>query len=398
MANITCAWELGGGMGHAANLSALGVALGRHEHNVSYILKKPKVLSHFVSIDDANIAKAPRWMRKINGLPSPAASYAEILMKRGYRDPKILMGLCQRWQRHMLKYETELLIADYSPTAILTAYILGIKCVSFCNGFSTPPLISPLPAFRKEYQNNMERFIEGEKIIMESINVVLKEFNRPAFNELADLFRTISESFITTFPEMDPYQHRSRASYVGYTNNQVNNNECLQHDSKSTKKKIFVYLSKDYKYLIKILGHLNNIDADIIIYINDLPDDIRHRFESSNIYFSSKALNLSTLLNESDAIVCHANHGLVLESLLAGTPLLMLPMVYEQRLTALSVESIQAGKSINPAKEDSILEIQTLLNDENHRKNAEAFAERYQGINTGETLNKVIERCEALLY
>jgi UDP:flavonoid glycosyltransferase YjiC (YdhE family) len=397
VANITCTWELGGGIGHAANLSALGIMLQERGHNVSYILNNPAALSHFVSTDDVNVAKAPRWMKNIAGLPSPAASYSEILMKRGYLDPKILMGLCQRWQKLLLKYKTDLLITDYSPTAILTAYILNIKCVSFCNGFATPPRISPLPAFRKEFQNDMQRFIQGEKKILVSVNTVLKEFNRPVLNELADMFRYVSESFITTFPEMDPYQHRSRASYVGHVNRQGKNNEDLNIYTKNNNKKIFIYLKKEYKQLQQVLSHLQHLNADSIIYINNLPNDIRKQFESEKMFFSKKALDISKILNECDVIVCHANHGIVLESLLAGTPVLMLPMVYEQHLTAMQVESLQAGKIINPADENAQLQMQQVLDDESFISNAKDFAKRYNGIDTKETLKKIIDRCEALL-
>ena len=58
MANIACAWELGGGLGHAHALSILGSYLEASSHTLSYILKDKNAISHFLKTDECSVFTA----------------------------------------------------------------------------------------------------------------------------------------------------------------------------------------------------------------------------------------------------------------------------------------------------------------------------------------------------
>jgi hypothetical protein len=51
----------------------------------------------------------------------------------------------------------DVIVTDYAPSAILSAKIAGIPTLPFGPGFSIPPGQDPMPAFREEERQALDR-------------------------------------------------------------------------------------------------------------------------------------------------------------------------------------------------------------------------------------------------
>ncbi len=397
MANICCAWELGGGMGHVHALSILGSALEGAGHNVSYILQDKNAILHFLDLDEKTVFTAPHWvMQKDNKLPWPIVNYTEILIHRGYFKEEVLYELCRRWRNLLISNQVDLLIVDHAPTAILAAYTLGIKCISIGISFCSPQRTTPFPVFRDNIARSSERLLLEEENLLINVNKVLKKFNATPFENLKDLFVTLKKDLITTFPELDAYTQRTNGEYVGpILQNHSSSPDSTVWSNKYTKR-FFIYLKKDFKYLEFLIGELSKIEVDMVLYIEGYDNNNANH---ENMYFSDTPINIDNIIKDVDGVVCHAGHGLVIESLLEGKPLVLIPLVMEQGLTSQRVEKMKAGIGIttNDFKEKIQSTLKDISDDKTYKNNAEIFSKKYKSYNRHDVLQKLVQRCEACI-
>jgi UDP:flavonoid glycosyltransferase YjiC (YdhE family) len=106
---------------------------------------------------------------------------------------------------------------------------------------------------------------------------------------------------------------------------------------------------------------------------------------------------LRAVLADCDLVVQHATHGVASEALLAGRPLVSLPLTLEQFLLARKIEQIPAGLTGNPNDAASLLPLlQRGLTDARLLAGAQAFARRYQQIDPAQQAHKLAERLNGL--
>jgi len=86
--------------------------------------------------------------------------------------------------------------------------------------------------------------------------------------------------------------------------------------------------------------------------------------------------------------------------LLAGVPLLLVPLVLEQSLTARAVERLGAGLRANPNDPaDVAAKLAAMLGEQFHPRAAaaRAFADRYASLDPNEQIERMADRVEELL-
>ncbi len=93
MKHIHFAWELGGGLGHAARLKPLAQEALRRGHRVTMSLRDLVHTDTVLRDVQAPRFQAPIWLHTVHGVPSPQVSVAEILLTCGYLKPDTLRGL-----------------------------------------------------------------------------------------------------------------------------------------------------------------------------------------------------------------------------------------------------------------------------------------------------------------
>src|SRR5258706_8864391 len=132
----------------------------------------------------------------------------------GSREAADLTGLVGGWRTLLAHWRPDLLVSDYSPTALLAAHTLGIRSVTYGNGFFTPPRLSPLPPFRFDEPVDPARVAAADAQALVSVNAAATRLGASPFEKLADMFVT-DEDFLCTFPELDHYGTRPTSGYWG---------------------------------------------------------------------------------------------------------------------------------------------------------------------------------------
>ena len=148
MARIAFAWELGGEFGHAMACAALARMLRARGHEIAFLFRELHQLSFLADISQHAVFQAPVSVREGHKVPIPA-SFAEILVGCGYDSGAHLSGLLGGWLALFDRWKPDLVLADFSPTALLAARLRGLRRVSYGNGFAIPPRLTPhLTGFR----------------------------------------------------------------------------------------------------------------------------------------------------------------------------------------------------------------------------------------------------------
>jgi UDP:flavonoid glycosyltransferase YjiC (YdhE family) len=97
-------------------------------------------------------------------------------------------------------------------------------------------------------------------------------------------------------------------------------------------------------------------------------------------------------------VVQHATHGVASEALLAGRPLVNLPITLEQFLLARRIEQIPAGLTGNHSDAATFLPLlQRGLSDARLLAGAQAFAARYQQLDSAQQAQRLAARLGTLL-
>src|SRR5688572_18939863 len=240
MARIAFAWELGGSYGHAISSAALARALHLRGHRIALIFRELHQLAFLPESSEFDVFQAPRYAREgeARGIP---ANYADILLGSGYADPRSLTSLIGGWRALLSRWSPDLLVADFAPTALAAARLVGVRCVTYGNGFFTPPRLDPLPPFRHDEPVAQERLVQSDADALASLNAAMASFGGSSFTRLAEQFE-VEEDFLCTFPELDHYGSRPASGYWGP---RIRFDRGLEVDWPSgSGKRVFVYVQR----------------------------------------------------------------------------------------------------------------------------------------------------------
>jgi UDP:flavonoid glycosyltransferase YjiC (YdhE family) len=164
-------------------------------------------------------------------------------------------------------------------------------------------------------------------------------------------------------------------------------------------KRIYAYLDKNYVDLENVLQTLASSSSRVLIYAPGIPMQIVKRYQSANFIFSADRVDQSKLAGQCDVGICHANHGTTSALLMAGIPLLLLPIHLEQFLTGVNIQKMGAGLVVNPdaPAKDYAKPLKRLLNEPEFASCAKKFAAKYSSESQQEQISKIADRCEELI-
>ena len=104
------------------------------------------------------------------------------------------------------------------------------------------------------------------------------------------------------------------------------------------------------------------------------------------------------MANQADLVVSNGSLGTAIRTLLAGTPLLMLPLYLEHRITAQRIADLGAGLLLAPSNVDAMEHaVNRLLTDAAFTSGAESIRKKYEEHHTGATVDRVVGRILDLL-
>ncbi len=395
MSRILLAWELGDNLGHFSAIIPLAYELRKRGHEPVLCLRDLSRVATLVKEAEFPLLQAPVWPETPS--TTPPLTYAEILLSFGFNDAEALRSMINAWRNLLILTTPDLMIFDHSPTALLASTELPFPRALIGTGFFSPPRISPFPAMRWWLQHSHQQIVESEARILATVNIALTRHGMKTLNHLYEIFN-VEEDFLCTYPAFDPYPQRDKNSQYWRGKYLVGNGaEPIWPSGNS--KRVFVYLDKNYNDLERVLQKLAESSLRILVYAPSLFQQLVTRYQSETMFFATERIDLGKLAGLCDVGICHANHGTTSALLMAGIPLLLLPIQLEHFLTAVNIQKMGAGLVVHPEApaKDYVLPLNRLLNEPEFAINAQKFAAKYAQESQQEQISKIADRCEELI-
>jgi UDP:flavonoid glycosyltransferase YjiC (YdhE family) len=394
MAHIHLAWELGGGLGHAARLKMLARVLLARGHRVSLSLRDLGYTQRVLGDLPVPRYQAPVWLHHTEGMPANHASLAEILLASGYLEVPCLAGLTAGWRALFGLLEPDLVVADHAPTALLAARTLHLPTSSLGAGFSGPPRDRPLPCLRDWEGVAPQRLARAEAHLLNVVNAVLEQHGAP---ELVHAARVLlgDEPLLCTWPEIDPYGRTAGdGHWLGPVGMPVGGAAPAWPPGAGPR--VFACIEHDFPGHAALLQALVDEGCRVLCYVPEVAAGRAAPVLSPRIVHASQPVALEAALNGAALCVCHAGEGTVVQALLAGVPVLMLPMQLEQFLVARRVESWGGGINGARVKPDGDWRalVRSMLDDGKLRAATAAFAHRRGDRTALERAERVVDAIE----
>lgn len=337
MARVLLAWELGGGLGHLVPLAGMGRALAEAGHQCRYALRDLWHAHAVFDLDNADVRQAPVFLPE-HRRGNVAHTFADILHNIGYHDSNALAGLVAAWRRLYADFQPDLVVFDHAPTAQLAAHDLGVPVVILARtGFTVPPATTPLPGLRRHESGDPARLMEGENEVLRVINGALKRFHAPRLDHVSELFRAEARVLLS-LPELDPYGPREDVAYWGPLEPGGGNAPCWPEGDGP---KVFGYL-KPFRTLDALLRSLAASGARGLLHIGGMDARECEQRSTERLRICPELIDTSRALAECDLVITHGG-SITASVLLAGKPMLVLPLYLEQQLTAERIQALGAG-------------------------------------------------------
>ncbi len=391
---ILCTWELGGDLGHLTRLATLARTLLERGWEVN-VVARDLSRSHALFADlPVRVLQAPVWLPKTT-MQRPIACLPDTLLLNGYLEPDALHALVNAWQHLLDLIQPDLLICDYSPTALLANHGSGRPAIVVGSGFGD--LAPGLPVADWRPRPLSDGLVERqEQRVLDSINNVLHRLQTPALQRLPDLFSTRG-FFINTLPEFDIYPQRPDTTY-GLPEPPAHARPAVDWPA-GDGPRIIAYLKPQYPQLPQLLEALARCNARVFVACPHGNPALFQPFVSPTFAFSTRMVELETALGQADLFVGHGNMGSVIQSLMAGTPVVALPVQLEQLLTGIKLQEQRLGRLVE--KIESVPQLQSLLEalsaDTALRQRVATFAARYRPLQEQPLNTRIAEHCAAIL-
>ena len=392
--SILYAWEFGANLGHVGAFMPLARALRDQGHDVHWMVTQPAVVGDFLATEGFTWLAAPTVPEAAR--PGPPMTYADIVLRFGYAEPRALFGLVGGWREAMRLTGARLVLADHAPTALLAARSMGLPVMLFSNGFTAPPRRSPLPNMRPWAPLPEQAISQLDLAALATANQVLARFHCAPMSRLADLF-DVAEQALVTFPELDHYADRGPARYWGSLPS-AGAGRAVTWPA-GGRPRLFAYLRPENPHLDAVLRALLALGHSTVVYLPDMPQAMLDRYSAAHLSFLDRPADIEQMTREADAAITYASLATTTAFLLAGKPLLMLPGHLEQFLVARRVEEMGAGRLVSPEQAPGDLRalIADLVDNPSWRANAQAFAAKYAAFDQRAVLANLVRRIAEML-
>jgi len=372
---ILCAWEIGGELGHISRFSAITKALELDGHHIVLAFKDLSRAYPFFDDTKATLMQAPVWLPKVT-MQRPIACLADTLLCTGYLDNEALDCLVQAWEAIVDLVKPDLVIFDYAPTAMLALLNNRIPKILIGTGFADPVAGSSIVDWRP-YPTNDDLVQRQELMVLERINTVLKRRDKPALTHMTELF-AVDQTVISTFPELDLYLDRKNTTYsIGPSEKLVA--EAVRFISEDHPR-ILAYLKPAHPNIDLLVAALARCKANVFIACPKGSANLFTPHVSDRFQFSTELVDLQGAMTQVDLFVGHGNASSCKESLMAGNPMVILPIQLEQLLTGRKLQVAGFGVLVEkiPGVDELVELLDYLLdNSESYRAKIQELLERH---------------------
>jgi UDP:flavonoid glycosyltransferase YjiC (YdhE family) len=394
MARIVFAWELGGDYGHLSRLLPVAQELARRGHETVFVVRELLGAEALLAPHGIRWFQAPLWIAGVTNLPPPI-SYPELLMQFGYLDARALTGVCKAWLNLFDLLQPGLLVLDHAPTALLASRGRGVPRVNFGDGFCIPPAARPIPPFRWWERVERIRLEDSEQRAWQNANAVMFALQGPPMGSFSELLGCDAE-LMCAFPELDHYRERSPVQYLGPIFSLGQGEPARWSDGEGPQ--VFAYLKSGYAHLERVLQALHGSPARVLAHVPGIARRMVKRYTSARMAFSDLPVDMPQASAGCDVAVCHGGAGTTAAMLLAGRPLVLLPMQTEQTMGARRVAELGAGVVVLPDAAGQFPKVlKAALANAALREGATRFARAHAGYDQMATVRTAADMCERLL-
>lgn len=371
-----------------ARLLPLAVALADRGHDVT--LAAPPELTAGLAGSGFPLLDAPRW----TVAPPPgfvAISYADLLMHGGWASTDALQGLMIGWRDVLNQATPDLLIADFAPTAMLVARAGCIPMAAIGDGFSLPPLTAPLPNMRPWADVAPDALAGVEGRVLAVVNACLGVLKIPELRCLRALFDNVP-CFLCTFPELDHYPERPDAQWYGEVFAPSRGSVAVWPSG--TGERVYVDLDPRHPALSAIAEALHRLGLPTLIQAAGMPARQADAMERGAIQVTTTT-NRASVLAGAHIVICQG-HEVAVPALLAGKPLLMLPVFVEQTMTLHRVAKQGLAQGVEPNADAAAIDaaVRRLVDDRGCRLRAVNFARTYDGYRPGIAIDAIADEID----
>lgn len=324
MSTILICWELGGSLGHIAQLGIVMRELEARGHRLIGVFRELLHLHRLVPAGEILPAPIGHALEPL----SPTYTFSQVLFNSGFDSYVALHTRIASWHTIFRLTKPGLLVCDHSPTALLAAACLGIPTCTLGLGFFSPPDRSPVELIPN---GPAEAIRQSEESLLNLLNRTLAESRRPPLKRVAELYRTASCNYLATFKELDHFaEQRAAATYCGPWSHAGG---VAPQWPAGDGQRIYAYL-KPCPLLPELIRCLSRLAARLLIYAPEVRPDILRPLARNNVCISPQPVDMARAAVECEAAILHATHGAMAAMFLEGKPCFHIPIYLEQAILA----------------------------------------------------------------
>lgn len=384
MARVLFAWELGLGFGHLASMAPLADRLAIEGHEITFALRSLARSRKVLTRPEYRFFQAPiKTVDTVDVIRLPS-TYAEILYNLGFGDSDELVAYVDGWRELFSSAKPDLLVADYSPTALLAAKTLGIPAIPIGTGFSCPAGAPSATNLRWWNPANRPQVAE-EKCVIDNINAILKRDALAPIRYPTQLFAadSVRDTILLTYPELDPFDRPNERYYGNFPELAGVEPDWPPGDGP----KVFAYL-KPFRAIVPFLDHLSQTGVRLILRMSPIPGPIEARYANvPNIEIQKQFIDITSVAQQCEIAITNATHVTTASMLLEGTPVMQIPPFMDQRITAEQVARLGAGVVADTANpEHCIQQWKRISSSDSFAAAAQLFSSKYSQVSRRQQL------------
>ncbi|REK15827.1 MAG: hypothetical protein DWQ37_08390 [Planctomycetota bacterium] len=281
----------------------------------------------------------------------------------------------------------EVVVMDFSPTALLALQRWPARTVLLGSGHACPPDVSPLPDMCPWRDNYPDRLRATEDQVLAHLNRQLDQQGAATLDRVGQLFARVDANLLTTFPELDHYPERGDGDYRGVIGQLPGERPDWP---KGQRPRVFVYL-KPSASCDALLSELRRRELSTLAFMPKC-----NAAQHGTLRITDRPLAIDEIASSCDLAIVNAGHNTVARLLVAGRPILALPISGEQETVANNAARVGAAKKAAVDRpEDALPALEAMLKDDTYARAAQQFSCKYADFDVDRALETILDSLEA---
>lgn len=225
------------------------------------------------------------------------------------------------------------------------------------------------------------------------MNHVLRARGQPPAPTLARLFADANALVLRTLPELDHYPARPGGRYAGVWPTDGGDDP---EWATGRRPRVFAYL-KPTPGIGEVLAAVGSGGGEIAAYVPGLSAEDAATARAAGVRLPDRPADMRAVAERCDLAVLNGTHGTTAAVVLAGKPIVQVPIYLEQVLVALRTVALGPGRIASRADSRAVADaIREVWVHPSYRAAAERFARRYQRFDPRAAVRSLADRLDAL--